>query len=388
STGDPILAKQRARNLLHNYYGPEGGSGGNHEPLSPSRSEFPTIHHHQEKLSIDSPYFDVDSYLNQLMKSSSQKLDGTLSQLQDSLLVISQLSISLTKPTPSSRTRTSPKDKEREEEGRKTCNTTTLSISPSRKADKQGTSEPSSSQQNSNSSTSPQPPNIGKLGSTGDPILAKQRARNLLRDYYGLEGGSGGNHEPLSPSSGSNAYFNQLVGNSSLKSLLSTANELMSEIKDLDRQRQSLVYNHHHELVEASETIDKMKSSSQKLDGTLSQLQDSLSVISQLSTSLTEPTPSSKTRTSPKDKEGEEEGRKTSNSNKFEGGLHLSALLSLPIILKGLLIDNKNRSAADQLWGQWEPALRSFEEAGVIGVNQIGNDCRELLRNSKSSNPS
>ncbi|KAH9445535.1 hypothetical protein Pst134EB_023377 [Puccinia striiformis f. sp. tritici] len=285
----------------------------------------------------------------------------------------------------------------------------TLSISPSRKADKQGTSEPSSSQQNSISSTSPQPPNIGKLGSTGDPILAKRRARNLLRDYYGLEGGSGGNHEPLSPSSGSefpvihhhqeklsidspyfdvDAYFNQLVGNSSLKSLLSTANELMSEIKDLDCQRQSLVYNHHHELVEASETIDKMKSSSQKLDGTLSQLQDSLSVISQLSTSLTEPTPSSKTRTSPKDKEGEEEGRKTSNSNKFEGGLHLSALLSLPIILKGLLIDNKNRSAADQLWGQWEPALRSFEEAGVIGVNQIGNDCRELLRNSKSSNPS
>ncbi|KAH9445533.1 hypothetical protein Pst134EA_022487 [Puccinia striiformis f. sp. tritici] len=73
STGDPILAKQRARNLLHNYYGPEGGSGGNHEPLSPSRSEFPTIHHHQEKLSIDSPYFDVDSYLNQLVGNSSLK---------------------------------------------------------------------------------------------------------------------------------------------------------------------------------------------------------------------------------------------------------------------------------------------------------------------------
>ncbi|POV98299.1 hypothetical protein PSHT_14087, partial [Puccinia striiformis] len=353
-----MLAKQRARNLRCKCYKLEGGSGGNHKPLSPSGSEVPTIHHHQEKLSIDSPYSDVDAYFNQSMKSSSQKLDGTISQLQDSLLVISQSSISLTKPTPSSRTRTSPKDKEREEEGRKTCN------------NKQGTSEQSSSQQNGNSSTSQQPPNIGKLGSTGDPILAKQRARNLLRDYYGLEGGSGGNHEPLSPSSGSefpvihhhqeklsidspyfdvDAYFNQLVGNSSLKSLLSTANELMSEIKDLDRQRQSL-----------------MKSSSQKLDGTLSQLQDSLSVISQLSTSLTEPTPSSRTRTSLKDKEGEDEGRKTSNSNKFEDGLHLSALLSLPIVLKGLLIDNNNRSAADQLWGQWEPALRSFEEAGLL----------------------
>ncbi|KAI9612340.1 hypothetical protein KEM48_004202 [Puccinia striiformis f. sp. tritici PST-130] len=228
---------------------------------------------------------------------------------------------------------------------------------------------------------SQQPPRIGKLGSTGDPILAKQRARNLLHNYYGPEGGSGGNHEPLSPSRSEfptihhhqeklsidspyfdvDSYLNQLVGNSSLKSLLSTANELMSEIRDLNcqccktqkrnffdfsqfcvSQRQSLVYNDDHKLVEASETIDKMKSSSQKLDGTLSQLQDSLLVISQLSISLTKPTPSSRTRTSPKDKEREEEGRKTCNSNKFEDRLHLSALLSIPIILKGLLIDNKH----------------------------------------------
>ncbi|KNF04484.1 hypothetical protein PSTG_02395 [Puccinia striiformis f. sp. tritici PST-78] len=206
---------------------------------------------------------------------------------------------------------------------------------------------------------SQQPPRIGKLGSTGDPILAKQRARNLLHNYYGPEGGSGGNHEPLSPSRSEfptihhhqeklsidspyfdvDSYLNQLVGNSSLKSLLSTANELMSEIRDLNCQ---CFYNDDHKLVEASETIDKMKSSSQKLDGTLSQLQDSLPVISQLSISLTKPTPSSRTRTSPKDKEREEEGRKTCNSNKFEDRLHLSALLSIPIILKGLLIDNKH----------------------------------------------
>ncbi|EFP93665.1 uncharacterized protein PGTG_19560 [Puccinia graminis f. sp. tritici CRL 75-36-700-3] len=40
---------------------------------------------------------------------------------------------------------------------------------------------------------------------------------------------------------------------------------------------------------------------------------------------------------------------------------------------KGLyagLLATKTRVAADQLWGQWEPALRSFEETGVQGANQ------------------
>jgi hypothetical protein len=67
-------------------------------------------------------------------------------------------------------------------------------------------------------------------------------------------------HERLSidsPYFDVDAYFNKLVRTSSLNSLLSTANELMSEIRELDGERQSLVYNHHHELVEASETIDK-----------------------------------------------------------------------------------------------------------------------------------
>ncbi|WAR61851.1 hypothetical protein PtB15_12B543 [Puccinia triticina] len=274
-----------------------------------------------------------------------------------------------------------------------------------------GSSSPSP--QNSNTSTAHQmnlpshPPTLGKLGTTGDPILAKRRARNLLRDYYGL----GGSSETTSPSGsepgGSNsagpandssraiqaqeklsidspyfdvdAYFNKLVGNSSLKSLLSTANELMSEIRELDGERQSLVYNHHHELVEASETIDKMKSSSQRLDGTLSQLQDSLSVISQLSTSLTSNRAPSNVKTSA----DPSSVTKTTLTSKFEDGLHISALLSLPTVLKGLLA-SETRAAADQLWGQWEPALRSFEEAGVEGAKQVGNECRDVLRNAKS----
>ncbi|PLW10757.1 hypothetical protein PCANC_24052 [Puccinia coronata f. sp. avenae] len=294
----------------------------------------------------------------------------------------------------------------------------TLSLSPSRsqKVFTRTTSSSSSSSHHSgNPSTAHQlnfpnhPFPLGKVGTAGDPTLAKRRARNLLRDYYGHGGSSeatspsrsepGGPHSAgkFNEASGAiqvqerlsidspyfdvDAYFDKLVGNSSLKSLLSTANELMSEIRELDGERQSLVYNHHHELVEASETIDKMKSSSQKLDGTLSQLQDSLSVISQLSTSLTSNKPPKRVQT--KAVSTSSDSSKNDLSNKFDDGLHLSALLSLPTVLKGLLA-TETRAAADQLWGQWEPALRSFEEAGVDGAKQLGNECRDVLRNAKS----
>lgn len=165
-----------------------------------------------------------------------------------------------------------------------------------------------------------------------------------------------------------------------MKSLLSTANELISEIRELDGERQSLVYNHHHELVEASETIDKMNHSSLKLDGTLSQLQDSLASISQLSTALTSARPPERTQASD---HPPSLIRHDDMQSKFEGGMHLSALLSLPTVLKGLL-SAESKAAADQLWGQWEPALRSFEEAGIQGAKQIGNECRDVLRNAKS----
>ena len=51
------------------------------------------------------------------------------------------------------------------------------------------------------------------------------------------------------------AYYEQLITTASLPSLLKRENDLLSEIRELDSERQSLVYNHHHELIAASDTI-------------------------------------------------------------------------------------------------------------------------------------
>ncbi len=72
------------------------------------------------------------------------------------------------------------------------------------------------------------------------------------------------------------AYYEKL-SNQSLADLLKRENELLTgsfyqrtilldlshfilEIRELDSERQSLVYNHHHELIEASDTIKKVGS--------------------------------------------------------------------------------------------------------------------------------
>lgn len=130
----------------------------------------------------------------------------------------------------------------------------------------------------------------------------KKRSRNLLRDYYGLPATSETGEkkgDPLdigtfcpgrrregadvcadSPTSFVPAvYFEKLSGESTVPELLRRENELLggtwrvlgrcgvgadaaplcAEIRELDGERQSLVYNHHHELIEASDTIRKVR---------------------------------------------------------------------------------------------------------------------------------
>ncbi|KAI5476434.1 hypothetical protein MNV49_007747 [Pseudohyphozyma bogoriensis] len=108
------------------------------------------------------------------------------------------------------------------------------------------------------------------------PVLGsdrKRRNRALLRDYYGIGGntaeaspgttgggGGGGKLDIDSPKTFSpELYFENLSTTASVPDLLKRENELLNEIRELDGERQSLVYNHHHELIEASDTIRKVR---------------------------------------------------------------------------------------------------------------------------------
>ncbi|KAJ3737514.1 vesicular transporter [Lentinula guzmanii] len=129
------------------------------------------------------------------------------------------------------------------------------------------------------------------------PARTSTRARDLLRKHYGLgmgtPGSSGRNtpdeRDPMnmdSPSFDAKAYYSQLITTANLSTLLKKENELIGEIRLLDSERQNLVYNHHHELIAASDTIGAMKSHAESLDADLDLLKAAFSEISRLSSEL------------------------------------------------------------------------------------------------------
>ncbi|KAF4613582.1 hypothetical protein D9613_007647 [Agrocybe pediades] len=133
----------------------------------------------------------------------------------------------------------------------------------------------------------------------GAPVQ-KTRARDLLRKHYGLGVGpppplpGNNSQDPMdlslhasnleldSSAFDAKSYYEQLITTSSLPALLKRENELLSEIRQLDSERQSLVYNHHHELIAASDTISAMKTRAESLDGDLDLLRAAFSEISRL----------------------------------------------------------------------------------------------------------
>ncbi|KAF8829315.1 vesicular transporter [Lentinula edodes] len=165
--------------------------------------------------------------------------------------------------------------------------------SPLRPTSPLATSSTSLPIQQANSSSPTRP--LSRTPST--PPAKSTRARDLLRKHYGLGMGTPGSsgrgtpddRDPMnmdSPSFDAKAYYSQLITTANLSTLLKKENELIGEIRFLDSERQNLVYNHHHELIAASDTIGAMKSHAESLDADLDLLKTAFSEISRLSSEL------------------------------------------------------------------------------------------------------
>jgi len=196
---------------------------------------------------------------------------------------------------------------------------------------------------------------------------AKRRARTNLRDYYGLSDNSKSKQAAQDESelSDPKQLFDHLYNTASLADMIEKDKETVEEIKELESERQALVYNHHHELIAASDTIHKMQTRSESLDTSLDALRSSFESISQLTTSLSQSSVS--LSQAPKHTE-----------TAFDPLVHLAPLIDLPAQLR-ILLKNDKRNEAHSLWGSREPILRAWEEAGVKGVGEIARECRAVL---------
>ncbi|SPO29028.1 uncharacterized protein UTRI_05602 [Ustilago trichophora] len=238
--------------------------------------------------------------------------------------------------------------------------------------------------------------------SSSRPRTDKRRAANLLRDYYGLSSDS--SSTPQSPSIGDEAGtsdvlnpqvdLHSLLRSNSLSVLLGKESELIVQIRELDGERQSLVYNHHHELVAASDTIRNMKNRSESLDPSLDSLKSSFETMSNLSSHL-EVLRSSSSKAA-----------KESSSDGIDSLHDLEPIVTLPATLSDLIEcrftsdiltakadaaepDVEARKAglaqAEHLWGTMEPVLAAWTDAGVAGVREIAAECRGLLKEGRKT---
>ncbi|PWN20372.1 hypothetical protein BCV69DRAFT_312963 [Microstroma glucosiphilum] len=232
------------------------------------------------------------------------------------------------------------------------------------------------------------------------PAPSSRAERDRLRDYYGLASAPSSSSataasRPPPPIDDPAQKYRDLVKRENISGLLKAQSDLLTEIRELDGDRQSLVYNHHTDLVSASETISKMKSHAESLSPTLATLASSFDNMSRLEAQLRsallpiypQPPPSSN----------------NSNANSQQGTSHVEALdvqrdlvpiVTLPMRLRDLIAlgedqggggtgSNSGLAAAEALWGRHEAVLSSWIAQGVPGAEGVASECRAVLREQR-----
>ncbi|KAI7885230.1 hypothetical protein K492DRAFT_172163 [Lichtheimia hyalospora FSU 10163] len=121
---------------------------------------------------------------------------------------------------------------------------------------------------------------------------ARSRERNVnLLKYYGISGSAAGdNRQPLDIDSDTfepNKYFSRLLKEKTLSGLIKRDNELVAEIREIDGDMKTLVYENYSKFISATDTIRKMKSNVESMESEMSRLNDSMNSITQQCTDIT-----------------------------------------------------------------------------------------------------
>jgi hypothetical protein len=239
------------------------------------------------------------------------------------------------------------------------------------------------------------PPSASGSGSASPASRTQQRKRqaganSILRNYYGLKADDRDPSasvepvaDPTDPDGASfdvTTAFDRLLRTQPLSRLLREESDLLTSIRELDGERQSLVYNHHHELVSASETMRKMKERADTLLPSLDSLQSSLQSITSTTESLSSI--------------GKGVGQKT-DSDEAHVTISIKTVVDLPRRLRDLIIlgetsdkavSESGLTKAQGLWGSMESVLAAWDEAGVGGAKDIMQSCRQILREASQEN--
>jgi len=136
----------------------------------------------------------------------------------------------------------------------------------------------------------------------GDESRKRSMRRDQLSQFYGLqqanegqskspESGRTSNRNPLdinSPGFDPDMFVNKLVKEGSLSQLMSQEKEIVNQIKGLDSDMQTLVYENYNKFIAATDTIRKMRVDFKSMEEEMDQLAESMSSITKFSNQISE----------------------------------------------------------------------------------------------------
>ena len=205
------------------------------------------------------------------------------------------------------------------------------------------------------------------------PSDAAHSRADRLRDFYGLDQGEG--HAPQEPTelvtenakeSPAAVPFSELVATRPLSELVRMATALsdsacvLTDIRELHGDRQSLVYNHHQELVAAAETVGQMRSGIDELNQSRDVLAASFAEIEKLCESL-----SAVPERSAADMEWSP----------------VYPIVALPAILTEMA-EKQQVEELETTWKKYQPVLEAWDASGVAGASHLLSSCRAAVQSS------
>lgn len=179
-----------------------------------------------------------------------------------------------------------------------------------------------------------------------------------LKAYYGIGTSEAAAPAPALPK----PSLHEWTTEKSLTDLLKTSNELMDGIRDLHAERQSLVYNHHQELVNASETVGHMRHGIEALRPSRNALETQLKEMQAM-------------RTMPPMQLASD----TNTDIAWERDV--APVAQLPMTLR-FMLDQGQLTEAESLLDTYKPTLDAWEHAGVLGADELRKDCEYMLKDA------
>jgi len=224
-----------------------------------------------------------------------------------------------------------------------------------------------------------------------DAELSRKRSgrRDQLSQFYGLQDNqkndvkskspnSGGrrtsvreltapnNRNPLdinSPGFDPDMFVNKLVKEGSLSQLMSQEKEIVNQIKGLDSDMQTLVYENYNKFIAATDTIRKMRVDFKSMEEEMDQLAESMSSITQFSNQISEKLRSRR----------QEVATLSATHSTLQ---KLECVLELPDKLKESVQDEQYTKAI-QYWNKANVSLQYYRE--MPSFAGIQEDCEQII---------